>query len=79
MSDAQDVLMKVLEPFFFGRCSGTDTITDVTVHLKGRNKPWQFSAQYPIKITNNLMFNQHKSKYLEAHVLGKKMRPMKYN
>lgn len=76
---AQDVLVKMLKAFFFGRCSGTYAITDVTVHLKGRNKPWQFSAQYQIKLSNNLMFNQRKSKYLEAHALGKKMHPMKYN
>lgn len=69
---ADEGVGKYVKPFFFERRSGTYTITDVTVHLKGRNKPRQFSAQHQIKLSSNLMFNLHKNKYLEAHVLENK-------
>lgn len=72
---ADEGVGKYVKPFFFERRSGTYTITDVTVPLKGRNKLRQFSARHRIKLSSNLMFNLHKNKYLEAHVLENKCVP----
>lgn len=65
---------KHVEPFFSHRCTGTYTVTDVTVHLKGRNKPLAVLSSESKEIRQRLTFNQH-SKHLEAQVLGNKCFP----
>lgn len=59
---------KHMEPFFSHRCTGTYTITDVTVPLEGRNKPLAVLSPVSKEIQQHLTINQH-SKYLEAQVL----------
>lgn len=65
---------KHVEPFFFHRCTGTYTITDVTVHIKGRNKLLAVLSSVSKEIQQRLTFNQH-SKYFEAQVVENKCFP----
>lgn len=53
---------KRVEPIFFHRYTGTYTIRDVTVHIKGRNKLLAVLSSLSNEIRQRLMFNQH-SKY----------------